>query len=364
MSLKVHCINLAHFEFQPIKYLLKNFFPEFTIIDARYNKQKFDNNLYISLNLDNYGTLNLNGIRKNGTIKYSLDNKLTCPILFFTGENYDIDIDTNTKHIISLNDFSLNDFSLNHVRLNDFSLNHVSLNDFSLNHVSLNDYNQRYLIVTPYKNGNNIFTTYWIIIPYISYYLKNYIFKYKNNNICIEKKYLLAYCSKNKVKERELFVEKFISKSNEKDKIYCLGSCTHSDCMKKKLPRYISPSLELIDEYSNFKFVIAMENCEKKGYITEKLLQAFISGSIPIYWGDHIGAKTIFNPNAFICIRDFNSYDECINYILNMSDKNVENMLKEPMFSDNIIPPLFDICNFNEDSFYGRFKKLARQLYY
>ena len=339
MSLKVHCINLAHFEFQPIKYLLKKFFPEFTIIDARYNKQEFDNNLYISLNLDNYGTLNLNGIRKNGTIKYSLDNKLTCPILFFTGENYDIDIDTNTKHIISLN-------------------------DFSLNHVSLNDYNQRYLIVTPYKNGNNIFTTYWIIIPYISYYLKNYIFKYKNNNICIEKKYLLAYCSKNKVKERELFVEKFISKSNEKDKIYCLGSCTHSDCMKKKLPRYISPSLELIDEYSNFKFVIAMENCEKKGYITEKLLQAFISGSIPIYWGDHIGAKTIFNPNAFICIRDFNSYDECINYILNMSDKDVENMLKEPMFSDNIIPPLFDICNFNEDSFYGRFKKLARQLYY
>jgi len=47
-----------------------------------------------------------------------------------------------------------------------------------------------------------------------------------------------------------------------------------------------------------------------------------------------------------------------------MSDKDIENMLKEPMFRDNIIPPIFDICNFNEDSFYGRFKKLARQLYY
>jgi len=42
---------------------------------------------------------------------------------------------------------------------------------------------------------------------------------------------------------------------------------------------------EIIDTYKNYKFVIAMENIQKDGYITEKNINAFYSGAIPIYWG-------------------------------------------------------------------------------
>src|SRR5690606_34891130 len=37
---------------------------------------------------------------------------------------------------------------------------------------------------------------------------------------------------------------------------------------------------------SQCKFTIAFENTSSPGYTTEKILHAFISNTIPIYWGD------------------------------------------------------------------------------
>ena len=48
-----------------------------------------------------------------------------------------------------------------------------------------------------------------------------------------------------------------------------------------------------------YKFSIAFENSSYSGYCTEKLLQAFSSGTVPIYWGDPT-AKRYFNENSFI----------------------------------------------------------------
>jgi hypothetical protein len=62
-----------------------------------------------------------------------------------------------------------------------------------------------------------------------------------------------------------------------------------------------------------------MENKIVKGYITEKIVNAFRSGSIPIYWGDPQIAKDIFNEKAFICVNDFDTLDDCANYVVNLS---------------------------------------------
>lgn len=321
MSLKVNMINLAHFEFSAFKYLLSNIFPEFIIIDGRYSSHiNSEKDIYISFNLGNYGNINFNGVKKNGSMTYYFDDQIKSPIIFCTGENYDV-------NVISSN------------------------------------LNNKYLIISPYQTKDNVFTVPWIFISYIQFHLHNYIFKYKNNNININKDYLLAYCASRKTNERTKFMNLFIEKSNNKDKIYCLGKCQHSNCSSKKLKNYQSPSRILVDEYSKFKFVLAMENCEKKGYITEKLLQAFIAGTIPIYWGDHEYAKKIFNPKSFICIRDFDSMELCIDNILSMSEEQIECMLKEPMFIDNKIPDIFDITNFEDGSFYGNLKKMVRDLY-
>jgi hypothetical protein len=50
--------------------------------------------------------------------------------------------------------------------------------------------------------------------------------------------------------------------------------------------------------YSNYKYCLTMENKASKGYMTEKLLNAFMGGCLPIYYGTR-GVLEIFNPKAF-----------------------------------------------------------------
>ncbi len=51
--------------------------------------------------------------------------------------------------------------------------------------------------------------------------------------------------------------------------------------------------------FSHFKFGLVMENSKSIGYITEKLLLAFVGGAIPIYYGT-AEVFEIFNREAFV----------------------------------------------------------------
>jgi hypothetical protein len=53
---------------------------------------------------------------------------------------------------------------------------------------------------------------------------------------------------------------------------------------------------------SSYKFSIAMENSEGDGYISEKIVDSFLSGTIPIYYGDYMVDEFI-NPKAYILIN-------------------------------------------------------------
>lgn len=48
-----------------------------------------------------------------------------------------------------------------------------------------------------------------------------------------------------------------------------------------------------------YKFSIAYENSSSPGYCTEKIVDAFAAGTVPIYWGDP-DILTEFNPRAFV----------------------------------------------------------------
>jgi alpha(1,3/1,4) fucosyltransferase len=37
---------------------------------------------------------------------------------------------------------------------------------------------------------------------------------------------------------------------------------------------------------ADYRFTLAFENCSRPGYATEKLIDAWLAGSVPIYWGD------------------------------------------------------------------------------
>ena len=84
-----------------------------------------------------------------------------------------------------------------------------------------------------------------------------------------------------------------------------------------------------------YKFSLAFENTSARGYCTEKLLQAFAAGTVPIYYGDETAIQD-FNPKAFINIHDFENMDDAIAYIqkIDADDEMYLKMLNEPPFSN------------------------------
>lgn len=90
---------------------------------------------------------------------------------------------------------------------------------------------------------------------------------------------------------------------------------------------------------SHCKFSIAFENASSPGYTTEKILHAFISNTIPIYWGDPKVTKD-FNPKAFINCHEFENFEAVINRIKEIDKDDILylSILNEPPFRNNQIP--------------------------
>ena len=63
--------------------------------------------------------------------------------------------------------------------------------------------------------------------------------------------------------------------------------------IKNNLGYIVKDKLSFLQQY---KFTIAFENSSYPGYTTEKLLQAFVTNTIPIYWGNPLIHKE-FNTN-------------------------------------------------------------------
>ena len=89
-----------------------------------------------------------------------------------------------------------------------------------------------------------------------------------------------------------------------------------------------------IDFLSKYKFSIAMENTEADGYSSEKILESFLSGTIPIYYGNYMIDEYI-NPKSFILIRGEKDMMEKIKYIkkIDNDDELYRNILKENIFN-------------------------------
>ena len=88
---------------------------------------------------------------------------------------------------------------------------------------------------------------------------------------------------------------------------------------------------------SSYKFSICMENSEGDGYITEKIIDGFLAGTIPIYYGDYTFDEYI-NPKSFILIRNRNDVYKKINYIkkIDNDDELYKKILKEPIFMKDV----------------------------
>lgn len=192
------------------------------------------------------------------------------------------------------------------------------------------------------STNNNI---YWI--PFCSL-----VFNYKEPQKLYpfnKERKLCGYCNSNPIKFREDFVDLLANKDNTNG-VYALGKCigTSKKINIKKLDGTYSTN-EMYKEYSNYAFIICMENKIDEGYVTEKILNGYKAGAIPIYWGDSVTAKKLFNPKSFICINDFESSESCVDYILELYNdkKRLIDMASEPMFTNNVIPDILQIDNYD-----------------
>ena len=130
---------------------------------------------------------------------------------------------------------------------------------------------------------------------------------------------------------------------------------------------------------SKYKFAIACENASYPGYITEKIVDAFASRAIPVYYGDPLAAKD-FNPKAFINCSDFASFGDALEYVkrVDQDDDLYLRMINEPPVLDwqdpnafenflvSIIEQDYDLAFRRPDSMYtrARSESIQRHIFY
>lgn len=90
---------------------------------------------------------------------------------------------------------------------------------------------------------------------------------------------------------------------------------------------------------SNYKFTICFENESYPGYTSEKIYDAMIANSVPIYWGNPLINKE-FNSKSFINVHDFESFDAVVDKVIELdsNDDLYYEVLREPFFYNNEIP--------------------------
>ena len=96
----------------------------------------------------------------------------------------------------------------------------------------------------------------------------------------------------------------FVERLSEFVPIDSYGSCLNNKTMPEEFED------DLIGLFAKYKFVLSVENAECEDYATEKLWNALIAGSIPIYLGAPNIKDLLPNPESAIVASDFKSIAE------------------------------------------------------
>ena len=114
-------------------------------------------------------------------------------------------------------------------------------------------------------------------------------------------------------------------------RIDSLGKCRHgsnyhriNSSMDRK-PEKLRVGISTLDNIrykqaaiNNYLFYLAFENTIEPGYVTEKIYDALIAGTVPVYHGHHDCRKFIPHPKAAIFVddyRDISTLTEYLNYL-------------------------------------------------
>ena len=179
---------------------------------------------------------------------------------------------------------------------------------------------------------------YAIGFPHINYldrYYKRTPFYYKLSIInIIRKKYILKkikkkFCAAVISNKKGYFRNKFIIELSKYKKVDMGGK------YKNNINGAVKNKIEFL---SSYKFSIAMENSEVDGYTSEKIYESFISGTIPIYFGNYM-IDEYFNPKSLILIKSKKDLYNKIEFIKKVDNNNklYKSILRQNIFINNNI---------------------------
>jgi hypothetical protein len=69
--------------------------------------------------------------------------------------------------------------------------------------------------------------------------------------------------------------------------------------------------------------MFCFENVVLKGWVTEKIFDCLVTGTIPIYWGA-TDIDAFVPPDCFIDMRQFESYDDLRRFLKSLDEKSIE----------------------------------------
>lgn len=84
---------------------------------------------------------------------------------------------------------------------------------------------------------------------------------------------------------------------------------------------------EKLNTMSQYKFAICFENCSFPGYVTEKIFDCFLAGTIPVYYGAP-DINSFVPPESFIDFRKFKDFKELDDYLKAIDEITAMKMLK------------------------------------
>lgn len=264
-----------------------------------------------------------------------------------------------------VSDYNLSDISIWNEQLEDNSdlvynkINMIisveNLNKWSW-FLHYNNYDDDKINIYLYSHISKIVKTdNYIAIPLIHFYINYYkkkenLFHYQLKLTNFEsKKFCLCINKSNMNKEISQYIE-ILQNIDNVDNINI-----YNDIIKSKSCYH---SIELLNIFNSYKFILTIENSYDDRYITEKIFNCFFSKSIPIYKGSPI-IKNFINEESFIDLND-----NIENNIKLITSLNNNESLYNNYINSNKISNLYDNEDYSNELFNFIENKLNNNKYY
>lgn len=174
-------------------------------------------------------------------------------------------------------------------------------------------------------------------------YSNNYLNFLQNpeTRYLVPKKNICAVISNSNCPKRNYFLDKL-------QKIVRIDYAGNFRNNTPKIPGAYN-SNEILNFYSQYKFVICLENTKQETYITEKIVNGLLARTIPIYWGSN-NIYDYFNKERFINIPDLSEImiNKAISEIkaIIADDNKYLQIVNKPIFNNNQLSrDINDIAN-------------------